>query len=164
MTPNDAIFLDAGLFIGALISGDSRHTEARGVVEAARTGQLNACTSVGVLAEVYAALTWVGASPPQTPNDAARAVRALVASGSRLLVLETGQAAGMKMLEIARHHQLTARRIHDARHAATALVQGVTRVFTYDIDDWSPFSAQGIVIAGPPSVLEPVRLSPKSPQ
>jgi predicted nucleic acid-binding protein len=154
MMPTEAVFPDAGVFIGALLSGDSRHAEARGIVEAARAGRLNACTSVGVLAEVYAALTWTGALPPQTPGDAARAVRALTIPGSRLLVLETGHAAGIEMLEIAERHRLTARRIHDARHAATALVHGVTRVLTDDLDDWKLFAPEGIVIAGPPSVFE----------
>jgi len=71
MSPAERVFLDAGLFIGALLSGDPRHTEARGIVEAARQERLAACTSIGVLAEVYAALTWVGALPPQSPSGAA---------------------------------------------------------------------------------------------
>ena len=69
------VFLDAGVFIGALCSGDSRHAEAREIVEAARRGELNACTSVGVLSEVYAALTWVGAQPPQTTESLKRLPR-----------------------------------------------------------------------------------------
>ena len=63
MNPAERVFLDAGLFIGALLAGDPRHAEARGIVEAARRGELAACTSVGVPAEVYAALTWVGLPP-----------------------------------------------------------------------------------------------------
>jgi predicted nucleic acid-binding protein len=75
MSTENIVFLDAGMFIGALLSGDSRHSEARPIVEAARRGDISACTSVGVLAEVYAALTWVGAQPPQTPQNAANAAR-----------------------------------------------------------------------------------------
>jgi predicted nucleic acid-binding protein len=63
MSHADRVFLDAGIFIGALLADDPRHAEARGIVEAARDSRLPACTSVGVLAEVYAALTWVGALP-----------------------------------------------------------------------------------------------------
>ncbi len=48
------------------------------------------------------------------------------------------------MLEIAKELKLHARRIHDARHAATALVQGVCRVATYDQGDWARFAAQGM--------------------
>ncbi|MCG6860778.1 MAG: type II toxin-antitoxin system VapC family toxin [Chromatiaceae bacterium] len=153
MNPAERVFLDAGRFIGALLAGDPRHAEAQGIVEAPRRGELVACTSVGVLAEVYAALTWVGALPRHQPDEAAAAVRALTAAPSRLLVLETGSPAGLRMLELAERHRLTARRIHDARHAATALVAGVSRVFTYDRDDWQVFAPDGIVIAGPPSVL-----------
>lgn len=36
MSNNDLVFLDAGIFIGALLSQDPRHTEARPIVEAAR--------------------------------------------------------------------------------------------------------------------------------
>jgi predicted nucleic acid-binding protein len=108
---------------------------------------------VGVLAEVYAALTWVGAQPPHSPEVAASAVRLLAASPSHLLMLETGLAAGLRMLDLAERYRLTARRIHDARHAATALLAGVWHVYTYDPDDWRVFAPDGIVIAGPPSVL-----------
>lgn len=153
MSPAEPVFLDAGLFIGALLAGDPRHAEARGIVEAARRGELAACTSVGVLAEVYGALTWVGALPPHQPDEAAAAVRALTAAPSRLRVLDTGPVAGERMLELAERHRLTARRIHDARHAATALVAGVRRVYTYDREDWEAFIPDGILIAGPPSVL-----------
>jgi len=154
MITADCIFLDAGLFIGALLAGDSRHTEARGIVEAARRGEINACTSAGILAEVYAALTWTGAQPPQEPPKAAAAVRSIAALPSRISVLETGLSATLRMLALAERYRLTARRIHDARHAATALTAGVDRVFTYDRDDWRIFETEGIVIAGPPSVLQ----------
>jgi predicted nucleic acid-binding protein len=153
MNAEDLIFLDAGMFIGALLSGDTRHTEARPIIESARRGEILACTSIGVLAEVYAALTWIGAQPPQTPQVAAEAVRLLVAHPSAIQVLETTLDAGLKMLELAANHNLTARRVHDARHAATALVAGIRQVYTYDIEDWQVFQSNGIAISGPPSVL-----------
>jgi predicted nucleic acid-binding protein len=147
------VFFDAGMFIGALLSGDPRHAEARPIVEAARRGELTACTSVGVLSEVYAALTWIGAQPPQTPLVASQAVRLLVEPPSAIVVLPTNLQATLKMLEIAANRKLTARRIHDARHAATALVAGVDQVYTYDTEDWRVFQSDGITIVGPPSVL-----------
>jgi len=39
MNPNNQVLFDAGLFIGALLSGDVRHAEARPLVEAARQGE-----------------------------------------------------------------------------------------------------------------------------
>ena len=55
-------------------------------------------------------------------------------------------------MELSEKHKLTARRVHDARHAATALVNGVKSIFTYDTNDWQIFEADGLTIAGPPSV------------
>ena len=147
------VFLDAGIFIGALLKDDTRHEEARPIIEAARSGEFSACTSVGVLSEVYAALTWSGTNPPQSPKTTSYVVRLLVESPSKIQVLDTNFDAGIMMLEIAAAHNLTARRIHDARHAATALTFGVYKVYTYDISDWQRFQSDGIKIVGPPSVI-----------
>ena len=143
--------LDAGVFIGALLKGDPRHGEARPLVESARRGELRACTTVSILSEVYGALTWEKAEPQQNPGEAAQAVRLLVAPPSAIVVLSESLEAARKTLELAAKHRLTARRIHDARHAATALVAGVFSVYTYDVDDWQAFASDGLRLVGPPS-------------
>ena len=101
MATADAVFIDAGLFVGALLGDDPRHTEARPLAESARRGEISWCTSAGVLAEVYAALTWVGAQPAQAPDRAAEAVRLIVIEPSSIRVLDTGPAATLKMLDLA---------------------------------------------------------------
>jgi len=151
-------FLDAGVFIGALTLGDPRFAEANPIVEAAQRGDFAACTTVGVLSEVYAALTWTGAQPPLSPADAAQAVIRLVEPPSAICVLADGLGAGLRHLDMASRNKLTARRSHDARHAATALENGIFKVYTYDPDDWTDFAADGIVIAGPSSTS--LRLAP----
>lgn len=77
----------------------------------------------------------------------------LVMEPSNIRILDTGSAAALKMLDLAKRYALTGRRVHDARHAATALQAGVHGVFTYDVDDWRVFEPEGIVLTGPPSVL-----------
>ena len=153
MISAETILFDAGLFIAALLSGDPRHTEAYPLVEAARRGTLIVCTTTGILSEVYAALTWETAMPPHSPERAAEAVRLLVEPPSAIQVLPTGAEVGLLMLDLAVAHKLTARRVHDARHAATALVVGVTLVYTYDETDWRVFAPNGIKVIGPESVM-----------
>jgi predicted nucleic acid-binding protein len=145
--------LDAGIFIGALLAGDPRHAEARPLVEQARQGTLLACTSAGILSEVYGALTWEKAEPRQDPAIAAEAVRLLVEPPSAVIVLREDLEVGLQTLALAATHQLTGRRIHDARHAASALVAGITAVYTYDVDDWRVFADDGLSIVGPPSTM-----------
>lgn len=147
------ILFDSGMFIGALLKGDPRHAEARPLVEAARQGDLAACTTPSILSEVYGALTWEKAQPPHHPEEAANAIHLLVEAPSAIRVLEVGLATTIKMLELAASHGLTARRIHDARHAAAALIAGVYSVYTYDIEDWQVFEKDGLQIAGPTSTL-----------
>jgi predicted nucleic acid-binding protein len=152
-TEEEYVLFDAGVFIGALLTGDSRHTEARPLVEAARRGDILACTTTGILSEVYAALTWQQAQPPHDPKQAAEAVRLLVEPPSMIRILPDGQDVTIRMLELAASHHLRARRVHDARHAATAIVAGITSVYTYDPDDWESFDEDGLSIAGPAATL-----------
>ena len=86
----DWVLLDAGVLIGALLRGDPRHAEARSLVEAARRGELRACTTPSVLSEVYGALTWEHAQPRHDPREAAEATRLLVEPPSALRVLDEG--------------------------------------------------------------------------
>jgi predicted nucleic acid-binding protein len=152
-TKEEYALFDAGVFIGALLTGDSRHTEARPLVEAARRGDILACTTTGILSEVYAALTWQQAQPPHDPKQAAEAVRLLVEPPSMIWILPDGQDVVIRMLELAASHQLRARRVHDARHAATAIVAGIMSVFTYDAIDWESFESDGLRITGPITTL-----------
>jgi predicted nucleic acid-binding protein len=147
------VLFDAGVFIGALLTGDSRHAEARPLVEAARRGDLLACTTTSILSEVYAALTWQQAQPPHDPEQAAEAVRLLVEPPSMIRILTDGQEVAIRMLELAASHQLKARRVHDARHAAAAIVAGIKSVYTYDADDWKSFEGDGLSITGPTATL-----------
>jgi predicted nucleic acid-binding protein len=150
---SQVVLLDAGVFIGALLKGDSRYTEARPLVESARRGKIRGCTTVGILSEVYGALTWEKAEPRHNPAKAALAVRLLVEPPSAIVVLNENLEGALKTLELAARHRLTARRVHDARHAATALVAGVLSVYTYDANDWQVFASDGLHIAGPPSTI-----------
>jgi len=151
------ILFDAGLFIGALMKNDPRHMEARPLVEAARSGSLPVCTTVGILSEVYAALTWSGAQPPQSPEKVADAIRALVEEPSAIKVLPTDLGVLWPMLDLAVENQLTARRIHDARHAATAIAANIREIFTYDVSDWLAFSSANIKVSGPPSIFKSIK-------
>lgn len=80
-------------------------------------------------------------------------MRALVTPKSGVRVLECRLDVLLEALELSARHRLTARRTHDARHAAAALVHGIRSVYTLDVQDWLPFEQDGLVIAGPPSVL-----------
>jgi predicted nucleic acid-binding protein len=144
---------DAGVFIAALLAGDPRHREARPLVEQARRGELAVCTTPGILSEVYGALTWEGAQPRHAPAVAAQAVRLLIAPPSAIRVLPEDKITSLRALELAARYQLTGRRVHDARHAAAALVASVYEIFTYDLEDWQVFEPEGLRIVGPPSTV-----------
>ena len=150
---SELTFFDAGLFIAALCELDERHEEALPLVEAAREGALPACTTAGVLSEVYAVLTWEKTQSRLAPAEAASVLSLLINPPSTIEVLGCGAETAKKALELAAGHRLTARRAHDARHAAAALLHGTSRVYTYDVTDWGVFESDGLTIAGPASAL-----------
>jgi len=76
-------------------------------------------------------------------------VRLLVEPPSAIEILPDSLEAALKMLALAEKHHLTARRVHDARHAANALVAGIDKVVTYDPDDWGNFSDDGLHVYAP---------------
>lgn len=86
--------------------------------------------------------------------EAAQAVRLVVEPPSAIIVLSENLNVALKALELAAKHQLTARRVHDTRHAATALSAGISSVYTYDVGDWRVFETDGLRIIGPPSTME----------
>lgn len=148
-------FFDAGMFIGALLKGDPRHPEALPLLEAARRGDVQACTTTGILCEVYAGLTHIEATPRHSPGAAAEAIRRAIQSPSAITILsEHGRDTTLTMLSLLEKNDLRAKKVHDARHAATALLDGVTSVYTYELDDWSRFEVNGLLIAGPPSSMQ----------
>lgn len=69
-----------------------------------------------------------------------------------------------RTLTLAAKHQLTARRVHDAQHAATALVAGITLVYTYDVADWQVFEAAGLHIVGPPTTVARIAQQANRPE
>jgi predicted nucleic acid-binding protein len=147
------VLIDAGVFIGALLKGDPRHAEARLIVEQARRGEFALCTTASILSEVYGALTWEKAEPRHDPAEAAQAVRLLVEPPSAIVVINESLSVVLKTLALAAKYGLTARRVHDARHAAAALEAGSVAVYTYDADDWKVFEGDGLRIVGPPSTV-----------
>jgi hypothetical protein len=77
----------------------------------------------------------------------------LVEPPSAIVVLTENFAVALKALELAAKYRLTARRVHDARHAAATLNAGVVSVYTYDVDDWKVFAPDGLRIVGPPTTV-----------
>ncbi len=142
--------LDTGVLTAALLPNHPHHVEAKALVDAVCGGVLAGCTTSGALGGLYASLSRTGG---MSREEIARKVRGLVEPPSALLVLISGLEASLKMLELASRHALSPERLNTARDAATALAAGVAIVYTYDVEAWQPFLAEGLHIGGPSSVM-----------
>ena len=142
--------LDTGVLTAAMLPAHPNHPEAKALVDAVCGGAMAGCTTSGALGGLYASLSNAGG---MSREEIARKVRELVEPPSALLVLISGLEASLKMLELAARHGLKPEHLHTARDAATALAAGVAIVYTYDVDAWEPFLAEGLHIGGPSSVM-----------
>jgi hypothetical protein len=70
----------------------------------ARRGEMAACTSAGILSEVYGALTWEGAQPSHDPAEADEAVRLLVIAPSAIRILDEGYETALIALRLVVAH------------------------------------------------------------
>jgi hypothetical protein len=91
--------------------------------------------------------------PSHDPAEAAEAVRLLVEAPSAIRILDEGFEVALLALRLAAAHCLRVRRVHQARHAAAALVAGVHLTYTYDPEGWGMFEPHGLRIDGPESTL-----------
>ena len=58
-----------------------------------------ACTTTGILSEVYAAMAWQPQLPSHDPEQAAEVMRLLVAPPSMIRILSDGQDVALRILE-----------------------------------------------------------------
>jgi predicted nucleic acid-binding protein len=105
---------------------------------------------------------WLRLVQPQAPQHprALHALTMLLAQGDaieRILtqfpLLDDIPAIFAVWLRLVTTHQVTGRRVHDARLAAVMLAHGVTHLLTFNGDDFRQFTE--IVIVEPPDVPPP---------
>ncbi len=143
----ESALLDTNVLVYAMDETSAFHAASRKVVLRAcdTAAEERLCVTPQVLAELFAVVT----NPkrvrrPRTSAEALIAVEQFLALPN-LSVLPVPVDVVSRWIALARTHELSASRVFDAQLAATALANGVKRIYTYDRAHFACFNAIEIV-------------------
>jgi len=120
MTRDEWCFIDTNVLVYSTVSQNPWHTEAREWLVALHDAGLTLCVTPQILREYLVVLT--RGTLLQT-----------------LTVLDETGAVASALIELLQRYPLRGKRIHDANIVAAMLTHGITRLATYNLDDFTVF-------------------------
>jgi predicted nucleic acid-binding protein len=140
MTASDAALLDTNVLVFSLDKKAAEYAAARLVTRLARKATANLYVAPQNLSEFYAVLTSAKRTrQPRTPKEAVAAVEKFLAMPG-LTLLQTPSTVVGRWMELVRRREVRGAKIFDLQLVATMLEAGITRIYTFNRDDFTPFS------------------------
>ena len=116
------------------------------------TGEISACISPQVLSEFFAVVTnRRRVSSTLTQQEATDQIRKYYESEG-LAIIYPGTRIVERMLSLLERYAVTGPYIHDLRLVATMLENGVTRIYTFNVRDFAPFSEIDVLTPPEPTL------------
>ena len=140
MTISSLALLDANVLIYAHQSLSEFHAQSRALLEKGLKGQVSLCICPQVLSEFYAVVTNPKRVTNPTPAEEATAEIEKYFTAKNILKIYPGAEAMKKTIDLLKCYRVTKQNIFDLQLAATMLSNNVTRVYTYNEDDFSKFT------------------------
>ena len=138
----DFVLLDSNILIYAEQEEAPQHEVAKSLRDRALRGDIPACVSPQVLTEFFSVVTNTRrqrVSDPLTVQEAIDQVRKYNES-ENLTVIYPGAGIVERVLSLLEAHPVSGRDIHDLHLIATMLSNGVTKIYTFNTKDFTPFS------------------------
>jgi predicted nucleic acid-binding protein len=133
----DPGIIDAKVLVYAFDTNAPQHLASRNLLDAGRTGATRLYVTSQVLCEFYSVVT----NPRRVlkPRPVADAIAAINDLLSFLHVLPIPARTVEGWLDLLRLRPVTGAEVFDLQLAATMLVNGVNRIYTYNTGDFSVF-------------------------
>lgn len=136
--PADLALLDTNILVYAEQRRQPQHEAAKMLRDRALRGEIPACISPQVLSEFFAVITRFGGAP-LSPQEAVDEVKKYYRA-KRLIKIYPGTNIIERVLALLEAHPVTGLNIHDLHLVATMLENGVTRIYTFNVRHFAPFS------------------------
>lgn len=148
----DRALLDTNVLIYALDPTSTFHPACHALLERTKTAGAGLCIAPQNLAEFYAIVTNSRRVPtPRTSDEAVAVVEQfLERPGLELLPVPTDVVA--RWITLLRRHAVVGGDLFDIQLVATMLGNGITRIYTFNRDDFAPFTELEVLT---PTVSEP---------
>ncbi len=137
MTPDKHCMIDTNVLIYGTVAKSPWHKEARRWLTTLHNQGTVLCVATQILREYLVVLT--RGQVFETKFTVERAVETLETLLSWLQVLDETEATAVKLRELVRCYEVQGKRIHDANIVAVMLTHGVSRLATYNRQDFLEF-------------------------
>ena len=147
--PADLALLDTNVLVYADQEEEEYHRAAKMLRDLGQRGDIPVCISPQVLSGFFAVVTRAGrhrASSPMSPAEAAEEVRKYLEAEHINKIYPT-PTTWPTILSLLEQHSVTGQDIHDLHLAATMLSNDVTKIYTFNTEDFA--SIPGIEVLDP---------------
>jgi len=143
---NRRVFVDTNVWIHTIIITAPEHTSAQQWLSHLKATGMVLCVSPQVLREYMVAVTrGTIFERTLTPREAVEDVESILENAE---LLEENEAVSSTLRDLVRRYRIRGKQIHDANIVAAMIAHGVTRLVTYNPDDFRRFKE---------ITLEPIR-------
>jgi predicted nucleic acid-binding protein len=139
MIEDERALVDANILVYAASPSALQHQASRSLLES----DVRLCLAPQVLAEFYAVVTdRRRVTIPFTPTEARTFISELIA---RMEVLSVPPSVVSRWIELALQHGVKGAGVFDLQLAATMLVNGVSRIYTYNGSDFESLTELSVL-------------------
>jgi uncharacterized protein len=140
---SDSFFVDANVLVYAAVKDDPRNEVAKALLKNPNLGTLH--ISPQIVTEFYSTIT----SPkrvtaPYAPLEAVEFIETLLGY-EHVVVLSISHDVPGRLLALLKANEVRGPRVFDLQIVATMLTHGVTKLFTYNGNDFRQFSDLEII-------------------
>lgn len=141
-----AAFVDSNILIYAALKDSAHFSAANTLRERAQSGELQLCFTPQILAEFFAILTDPRrVSESRTPEEVLGEIeKYLWAPGFTLLPTPAGAIS--HMIELCRHHPVSAQQIFDLQIIASMLAHDIKTIYTFNKADFEKFEEIKVIV------------------
>lgn len=140
MTTSETGLLDTNILVYAADETSPFYQAAKALRDKGLKGEVPVCICPQVLNEFFAIVTDPKrVSNPRTQKEALLEMEKYVSS-KNILKIHPGPAIIEKILDLLKRYEITKQEIFDLQLVATMLSNNITRLYTYNQDDFSIFT------------------------
>lgn len=152
MTTSDLGLLDTNILVYAADETSPSHVAARALRDKGLKGEIALCVTPQVLMEFFSVVTNPKrVKQARSRDEALQEMEKYVHAKNFSMIYSQPQALG-KSLELLKRYSVKGQEAYDLQLVATMLSNGVTRIYTYDVSDFSQFTE--IEVISPETILK----------
>jgi len=138
MKIDNSALIDSNVLIYAADLESEFQENARNLLDQGMDGKVSLCVSSQVLLEFFSVVTNPRrVNNPRSPEDAIEEIKKYLSS--RLTVIVPGDEITEKILDLCKRHPVKGQGIFDLQMVATMLSNGITKIYTYNVNHFRPF-------------------------